>query len=219
MKGNKSSDPLEVENVFFRANWQEQGFRDAVLHDSGQGSYRIGNGSVCTPDIQVVDDDDGQQDGENHDMVLMDQENYSYTKPLVSKPPSLYIKTASCGELGSHAYNYIKVGPSLSLSTNPSIPQPIPLYPAFNSAPGFKPVVALPASARLVKLGDQLLSHSHSLAHRNATHSMGLGCIAESNFSTHYSISNSHFFSAPSHTGSSLFPGAYVDDDKATKKA
>jgi len=211
-KGNKSNEPLEVEDVFFKADWQEQGFRNAAV----QGSYTIGSGSMHTPDIRVVDNDEGQQDGEDEDMVLMGQEHHSYTKPSLSKPSGLYIKTAPRGELGSHAYEYMKVGSSLSLPTNPSIPQPISAYPASNSAPGFKPVVGLPASARLVKPGDQLLSHFHSLSHRRATYPADLGHIADSNFSIHYSISNPRSLSAPSHAGPSRFPGAYVDDNRAT---
>jgi len=102
-----------------------------------------------------------------------------------------------------------------TLLTNSSVSQPISAYSASNSAP----VVGLSASAWLVKPSDQLLSHFHSLSHCHATYPADLGHIADSKISTHYSISNPHSLSAPSHAGPSCFPGAYIDDNRATKKA
>jgi len=205
-------------DIFSSSDWDLHGFQEAALFDPHMDNssflgYQVENGSVHTPDVQVLDNhenetwlrstfDRDEADEDEDEVLLSGQGKHPYTKPPASKTSGLLIKTTPRGELGSHAYQFMKVGSSVSVPTHSVQPHPVLSYPASISAPHSKPI--LPPSARLIH-------------HREPLQTMKLGRVADSNFSTSRSSSQSHSVTS-SHAGPSKFPGAYVDDNRATKK-
>ena len=211
------------EDIFSASDWEMHGFQDtAALDASTFLGYQVGNGSIHTPDVRIVDADEdcswlksafNRQDDIEDDILLAGQDSHPYIKPPAPKTSGLFIKTAPRGELGSQVYQYMKVGSSASVPIHSSKPHPILPYPASISAPNLKSGVVLPASTCLIRTKDQQQSHSFYLQN----HRTSAPHIADSNFSMHSSL-HTHSNAASSHAGSSKFPGAYVEDNRVAKK-
>ena len=83
---------------------------DPHISNSSFLGYQIENGSVHTPDIQVLDNHENETwlrsafDRDEDEVLLSGQGNHPYTKPPASKTSGLLIKTTPQGEFGSHAY-------------------------------------------------------------------------------------------------------------------
>lgn len=83
------------EDIFSASDWEMHGFQDAAALDASTFlGDQVGNGSIHTPDVRIVDADEDrswlklafnrQDDIEDH-ILLAGQDSHPFTKPLLQK--------------------------------------------------------------------------------------------------------------------------------------